>query len=212
MENMALQHNEVIAKKEEKKKTRKKYAIVSIAQGDGIIDIFKETGSDIVLNGGQTMNTSSAEMIDAFKEANADSIIVLPSNGNIIMAAKQAAELYKDSKVYVLETKSIPATYNALNMIIGGEESVEECYQSMLEANETLTTGFICKSIRNSDVDGVHSVKGDYIEGVNGHLVGDHKDRTEAVLDLLSKVEDIDQKSVLFGFYGQMMTKEEVEQ
>ena len=211
MENMSLQHNEVLAKKEEKKKTRKKYAVVSIAQGDGIIQMFKDLGSDIVINGGQTMNTSSAELIDAFKEANADEIIVLPDESNILMAARQAADLYKDSHVRVLETKTIPAGYACLGMIVGDEETADECYDSMEEINDWLVSGFICKSSRDTSVNGVKCIKGDYIEGVNNSLVGCNKTLEEAVDNLLANVEDIENKEALFFFYGQTVSAEQAD-
>ena len=170
MENMTLQNKNVNDAKEKKQQTRKKYAIVSIAQGDGIIQMFKDLGSDVVINGGSTMNTSSAELIDAFKEANADDIIVLPDESNILMAAHQAAQLYKDSNVKVLETKTIPAGYACLSMIMGDEESVDECFDSMKEENEWITSGFICKAVRDTSADGVECIKGHYIQGVNGKM------------------------------------------
>lgn len=205
MENMTLQNKNVNDMKAKKKETRKKYAVVSIAQGDGIIEMFKELGSDVVINGGQTMNTSSAELIDAFKEANADDIIVLPNESNILMAAHQAADLYKDSNVRVLETKTIPAGYACLSMIMGEEESVEECYQSMEEENAWVTSGFICRAVRNTTADGVNCIKGDYIEGVNGKLVGCNKTLIEAVETLVASVDNISEKETLFFFYGQMV-------
>lgn len=211
MENMALQHNNVENKKAEKKKTRKKYGIVSIAQGDGIIKLFHDLGSDIVLNGGQTMNTSSAELIEAFKEVNAEDIIVLPDETNILMAAHQAASLYKDSNVKVLDTKSIPAGYACLSMIIGDEETADQCYESMKEANDALTSGFICKSIRDTKADGVDCKKGDYIEGINGKLVGDDKTLMAAMDDALAHIPDIKDKELLTFFFGQSLGANEAD-
>lgn len=209
MENMTLQNKNVKEKKNEKRLLKKKYAIVSIAQGEGIIDLFKSLGSDIVLDGGHTMNTSSAELIDAFKEANAEEIILLPNEKNILMAAHQAAELYKESKIHVLETKSIPAGYACLSMIMGEEETAEECYSSMKEENDWVTTGFICRCVRDTLVDGVSCVKGDYIEGVNSSLVGCDDTLSSALEDLLSHVKEIEEKETLFFFYGKDVSLEE---
>ena len=205
MENMTIQNKNVNDAKERKQQTRKKYAVVSIAQGEGIIQMFKDLGSDVVINGGSTMNTSSAELIDAFKEANADDIIVLPDESNILMAAHQAAELYKDSNVKVLETKTIPAGYACLSMIMGDEESVDECYQSMKEENEWITSGFICKAVRDTSADGVECIKGHYIQGVNGKLVGCDESLMDAVDDMLSHVDGIEDKETLFFFYGKSL-------
>lgn len=212
MENMALQHNEVMVKEAAKKQERKQYAIISIAQGDGIIETFKELGSDIVLNGGQTMNTSAAEMIDAFKVANADEIILLPNESNILMAAKQAAKLYKDSKVRVIETKTIPDGYNALSMIMGGSESAEEAYNAMIEAQEGFVSGFVTRSIRNTTLDGTKITKGEYITGVNRKIISSVASRKEAVLEFLRHAPDIEDREVLFIFYGQLVDESEVEE
>ena len=211
MENMALQHNNVLDKKEKLAKTKKKFAVVAIAQGDGVIQMFKDLGADVVLNGGQTMNTSSAELIDAFKKANAEDIIVLPDESNILMAAHQAADLYKDSRVRVLETKTIPAGYASLMMMLGDDESADNCYDSMKDANDHITSGFICKSIRDTMVDGVKCVKGNYIEGVDRKLVGCDADILSAVDDMLAHVPDMEDRESLFFFYGQMVKPEEAE-
>lgn len=211
MENMALQHNEVLHKEEEKAKVRKNVSIISIAQGDGIIELFKELGSDIVLNGGTTMNTSTAEMIDAFKFANSDEIILLPNETNIIMAAKQAAELFKGSRVRVIETKTIPEGYNALSMLMGGDESADDAYNDMLEASKAVISCFVTKASRDTTLNGVKVKKGYYIESVDGKLVGCNENREEAILEMLSKVEDIENREVMFAFYGQMVSEEDAE-
>ncbi|MBQ7995407.1 MAG: DAK2 domain-containing protein [Bacilli bacterium] len=211
MENMALQHNEVLHKEEEKAKVRKNVSIISIAQGDGIIELFKELGSDIVLNGGTTMNTSTAEMIDAFKFANSDEIILLPNETNIIMAAKQAAELFKGSRVRVIETKTIPEGYNALSMLMGGDESADDAYNDMLEASQAVISCFVTKASRDTTLNGVKVKKGYYIESVDGKLVGCNENREEAILEMLSKVEDIENREVMFAFYGQMVSEEDAE-
>ncbi len=211
MENMALQHNNVLDKKEKLAKTKKKFAVVAIAQGNGVIQMFKDLGADVVLNGGQTMNTSSAELIYAFKQANAEDIIVLPDESNILMAAHQAADLYKDSRVRVLETKTIPAGYASLMMMVGDDESADDCYDSMKDANDHITSGFICKSIRDTTVDGIKCVKGNYIEGVDRKLVGCDADILSAVDDMLAHVPDMEDRESLFFFYGQMVKKEDAE-
>ena len=101
IENMALQHNEILRSK------HRETAIISIALGKGIADTFKELGSTLVIDGGQTMNTSTEEILSAIKEANADNVILLPNNSNIILACKQAKELCKDTNVFIVETKTI---------------------------------------------------------------------------------------------------------
>ena len=120
IENMALQHNEQIGDTEleaERLKEHKKYAVVAVATGDGIKQQFTEFGVDAIIDGGQSMNPSTEDFIKAFKSLDAENIIVFPNNKNIIMAAKQAATLYKGSHVEVIGSTTIPQCYSALTML-----------------------------------------------------------------------------------------------
>ena len=211
MENMALQHNEVLAEKEEKMKERKKFAVISIAQGEGLIELFKELGSDIVLDGGKTMNTSTSEMIDAFKEVNADKIFLLTDESNIILAARQARDLYKDSEVRVIETKTIIEGYSALSMMVKEDDNAEEVYNDLVTYSKDVTSCFVAKSSRTSIINGVESEKGKYIEGVGGELVGSQTQRDDAVIDLVDRIPNIQEKSLCILFYGQMVSNAEAE-
>ncbi len=211
MENMALQHNEVLAEKESKMKERKKYAVISIAQGEGLIELFKELGSDIVLNGGTTMNTSTAEMIDAFKEANADKIFLLTDESNIILAARQARDLYKDSEVRVIETKTIIEGYSALSMMVKEDDNAEDVYNDLEKYSKEVTSCFVAKSSRTSIINGEKSEKGKYIEGVDGELVGSKTNRDDAVCDLVDRIPNIKEKSLCILFYGAEVSNAEAE-
>ena len=211
MENMALQHNEVLAEKEEKMKERKKFAVISIAQGEGLIELFKELGSDIVLDGGKTMNTSTSEMIDAFKEVNADKIFLLTDESNIILAARQARDLYKDSEVRVIETKTIIEGYSALSMMVKEDDNAEEVYNDLVTYSKDVTSCFVAKSSRTSIINGVESEKGKYIEGVGSELVGSQTQRDDAVIDLIDRIPNIQEKSLCILFYGQMVSNAEAE-
>ena len=209
MENMAMQHNEVVQKKEEKCKDRKKVAIVAIAQGEGIKNMFKEMGADIVIDGGKTMNTSASEMVDAFQMANADEIVILPNESNILMAAKQAAELYKGSKVYVVETKSIPEGYAALSMLMGDEENAKTVYQEMNDGISTMVPGFLTQSIRDTRLNHVRVKNGDYIGGLHGKLVVSLPEKNKALVGLLGKIKDIKKCETVILFYGKSISEEE---
>ncbi len=208
MENMALQHNNVIKEEEKKMGERKKLAFISIAQGDGIIDLFKQLNCDIVLNGGQTMNTSVSEMIDAFKYANADEIILLPNESNMCKAAHQAANLYKDSKVRVIETKSIPQGYYILTVRLGLEED-KNLFYTLKESLSGVTPLMVFKSGKDANVNNEVAPKGSYVESIRHKLVGYKNDRKEATLELLSKVDNIAEGGVMFVFYGQMVSDDE---
>lgn len=208
MENMALQHNSLLKEEEKKIQERKKVAFIAIAQGDGIIDLFKELNCDIVLNGGQTMNTSVSEMVDAFKYANADEIILLPNESNMCKAAHQAADLYKDSNVRVIETKTIPEGYYILTMRLGMEED-ENLYYNLKASLPGVTPLIVFKSGKDANVNNEVAPKGSYVESIRHDLVGFKADRKEATLELLSKIEDLSSKEVMFIFYGQMVSEEE---
>ena len=211
MENMALQHNNVIKDEKKKSENRKKLAIITIAQGDGVIEAFKGLRCDLVLNGGQTMNTSVSEMIDAFNYVNADKIILLPNESNMIKTAHQAADLYKDSEVKVIETKNIQEGFAALNSYFDEDLSFEEVYDALLEAKEMIVPLTIFKSGKEANIEGEIAPKGSYVEAIGHKLIGYKKDIVEAVVEAFSKIEDISDKSFAFIFYGQMLDSDAVE-
>ena len=213
LENMALQHNEIIKNEEKRQQERKKVAVIAIAQGDGIIDLFSEQlHTDMVINGGTTMNTSVSEMIDAFKYVNADEIILLPNETNMIKAAEQAAELFKDSKVYVVPTHNIQEGYAALNMYMGDEENGQEVYDNLKMGAESITPLTVFKSGKDAKISGKVAPKGSYVGSKNHKLLAYATRRTAATLRLLSKIEDITSHEVVFIIYGQMVEDEAAEE
>ena len=211
MENMALQHNNVIKDEKKKNENRKKLAIITIAQGDGVIEAFKGLRCDLVLNGGQTMNTSVSEMIDAFNFVNADEIILLPNESNMIKTAHQAADLYKDSVVKVIETKNIQEGFAALNSYFDEDLTPEEVYEALLEAKDMIVPLTIFKSGKEANIDGEIAPKGSYVEAIGHKLIGYKKDIVESTLEAFSKISDISDKSFAFVFFGQMLSEEETE-
>ena len=213
MENMALQHNSLIKEEEKRQQERKKYAVIAIAQGDGIIDLFSnQLHTDLVINGGTTMNTSVSEMIDAFKYVNADEIILLPNETNMIKAAEQAAELFKDSKVYVVHSHNIQEGYAALNMHLGDEENGEQVYENLKMGAESITPLTVFKSGKDAKINGKTAPKGSYVGSKNHKLLAYAPRRTAATLRLLHKVEDIANHEVLFIIYGQRVEDEAAEE
>ena len=207
MENMTLQHNNVLEDKNKKMHERKKLAYIAIAQGDGVIDLFESLGCDIVLNGGQTMNTSVAEMVDAFKIANADEIILLPNETNMCKAAHQAAELFRDSKVKVIDTKTIQEGYFILSMKAGLDED-DSLYDTLKESLENITPVTVFKSAKAANVGEEVAPKGVYVESIGHHLVGYKNDLCDAAIELLSKLDNIEDKGVCFIIYGQMVNSD----
>ena len=211
-ENMALQHNENMSEEEresQQKREHKKYAIVAVAQGAGIIEQFKALGVDVVVSGNQTMNPSTEDFIKAFKTLDADNIIVFPNNKNIIMAAKQAAQLYKGAKIKVIHSTSIPQCYSALTMLDFSSDDLTIICGSFLEAIRNVATGEITIANRSTKLNGVFVQKNDHIGILDGKLVKSTKLKNRIVADLLAKVPDIENKQVLTIIYGKDTTEEE---
>ena len=213
VENMSLQHNENIgdsALKENRKKVHKKYAVVAVGQGQGIIDLFKEMGADIVISGGQTMNPSTENFLNAFKELDADNIIVFPNNSNIFMAASQAAKLYKAAHVEVVRSKSIAECYSALTMLDYSSDDLTIILGNFNETIRNVISGEITNSIRDASINGVKIKKGDYIGLVDNNLVSAHKFKEDCLIAAIRSVKDVDDKQVLVLIYGEDVKEEEV--
>ena len=213
MENMALQHNSLIKEEEKRQQERKKIAVITIAQGDGIIDLFQnQLRADLVINGGTTMNTSVSEMIDAFKYVNADEIILLPNETNMLKAAQQAAELYKDSKVYVVNTHNIQEGFAALNKYMGTEATGQEVYEALKAGAESVTPYIVFKSGKDAKVGSVTAPKGSYVGSKGKKLITFAPRRTAATLRLFEKIEGIKEKEVCFIIYGQTVLEDAAEE
>lgn len=169
IENMTLEHNEstvenrfgTIAK--EKSSEPKDFATITVANGDGIKQTFKDLGADYIVDGGQTKNPSTEDFINAFNAVNAKTIFVLPNNGNILLAAQQAARLYKDSDVRVIESKSIGQGYAALTMLSYDSGNTDEIVQNFNDAMVGVETGEVTVSVRDVNLNGIDIKKDNYI-------------------------------------------------
>lgn len=211
IENMTLQHNESVNEKEEPKKkikrARRKYALVTVASGDGLVEMFKELGADYVINGGQTNNPSSEDFIEAFDEVNADNIFVLPNNGNIVLTAKQAASIYTDSKVIVIESKNIGQGYSALSMLDYSVDDVEKIKEQFISDMQGVTTGMLTTAIRTTTVNGLSIKKGDYIGFTDHVMLVANADKCIAIKELVDKI--CQDKSFLIVIYGAGTSEEQ---
>ena len=189
IENMQLQHNEVVANEQSKSKERKKYAVIAVANGEGIKKELTDFGANVIIDGGQTMNPSASDLIAAFDKANADTIFVLPNNGNIILAANQAAELYKKSDVRVIPSKNIGDCYSVLSMLDLDSDDADSIEQNMNESMAGTLTAEISKSIRSTQMDGIEVNEGEYIGILGKKIVSsdtDCYDTTLAALKLMN--------------------------
>ena len=211
IENMALQHNESLSDEEhaQKKAEHKKYAVVAVAQGEGLIEQFKAFGVDEVVSGNQTMNPSTEDFIRAFKRLDADNIIVFPNNKNIVMAAKQAAQLYKGANVKIAPSNSIPQCYSALTMLDFSSDDLTLIMGNFNEAIRNVKTVEITTAIRSTKVHGVIIHKNDHMGIVDGKIVFSGKMKNRIVYDVLRKIKDIKDKQVVTIIYGKDTTEEE---
>lgn len=189
----------------------KKYAVVAVSSGEGISNAFKEMGVDEIVNGGQSMNPSSADFINAFKKINANNIIVFPNNKNIIMAAKQAKENYELANVVIMETKSIAECYSALTMLDFSSDDLNTIVNDLNEVIENVTSASITYAIRDCVVDDIEIHKDDFIALVNGKIVASAKTKVEAFKLMLKKVPDINDKEVITLITGKYVSNLETE-
>ena len=211
IENMALQHNENISEEEhaQKKMEHKKYAIVAVAQGEGIKEQFEAFGVDIVVSGNQTMNPSTEDFIRAFKQIDADNIIVFPNNKNIVMAAKQAAQLYKGANVKIAPSNSIPQCYSALTMLDFSSDDLTLIMGNFNEAIRNVVTVEITTAIRSTKVHGVIIHKNDHMGIIDNKIVFSGRMKNRIVYDTLRKIKDIKDKQVVTIIYGKDVTEDE---
>lgn len=209
IENMTLQHNETIQEhKLKKQQAHKKYAVVVVATGQGLIDTFYELGVNSVIDGGQTKNPSTKDFLEAFEEVNADNIYVFPNNSNIIMTAKEAKDLYKDANIYVIESKDFGEAYSALSLLDLSVDDPEEIRQTLVEGTKSSTTGTITKSIRDANINNVEIKNGDYIGFSGKTMLSSNASKIETYFELLEKL-DIDDREFLINVYGIDVTEEE---
>ncbi len=206
LENMQVQHNE--HDKELKTKKHKALAIVAVVNGEGMKSIFSELGCDIVIDGGSTMNTSSQEFIDAFAQLDADAVVVLPNNPNIILAAEQAVELYGADNITVLPSRSVAEGYFAIAMDLSISEDLDFRIREMRNGLKNTVT--LCETTASRDYT-YHEIsckKGEEILLINNKIVCVNNDPKQAIIDGLANVEDIDDRETCIVFRGEGVPQE----
>lgn len=216
VDNMRLQHEEVLktdytAKvKEAAQKQKAEYGIVAVAAGEGVQELFKSMGVTTIINGGQTMNPSTEDILQAVKEAHAEKVIVLPNNKNIQMAANQAAEVSEDAAVAVVATRTISEGLASL-LAFNPEASLEDNQAAMSEQMTLVSSGQITNAVRDTNIDGVEIKKDDFMGIVDGKILVSIADRKEATLATIDKMID-DDSEILTIIYGEDADASEVEE
>ncbi len=181
--------------------TKQAFSIISVASGDGLVKIMSENGADIVISGGQTMNPSVNDFIDAISKLDSEEILVLPNNSNIIMSAQKAAEMTNDKKVIVLETKSIQSGIAILEAIDDEFYPLEESIDVLQEIIDSINVGQVSFASKDTEMDGIKIKEGHYLATSAKEIVASTPDLFTTTKELLDKLIDKDVELVRV-FYG----------
>lgn len=206
IDNMRLEHHEKVIKdaeqkaKEATKEPNKPYGFISVSVGEGLNELFRSLGVDYIIEGGQTMNPSTEDMLKAIDSVNADTIFILPNNSNVILAATQAKSLVKDKKIVVIPTKNSPQGITALINYIP-DLSDEENEETMIAEIANVKTGQVTYAVRDTVMNDMEVKEGDYM-GIDGKsLLSVGTDMEEVAFEMIKKMmdEDITLFSIYYG-------------
>ena len=208
-DNMREQHREVLRKQEAKQTTApkelKEQAMISISMGAGLSKVLTSMGVDYIVEGGQTMNPSTEDIMKAIKEVNAKNIFIFPNNKNIQLAAKQAAELAEEN-VFVIESKTAPQGLAAV-MVFNPQASAEENFANMQEVLSTVSTLEVTHAVRDTNIEGVEIKKDEFMGIRNGKIVVSNLSLNTVLEELLEKSLDEDSEIVTL-YLGEESTEE----
>ncbi len=207
-EKLAKEQKEEETKKEEKaEEPRKEMGFISVSIGAGVNEIFNGLGVDYIIEGGQTMNPSTEDMLNAIDHVNADNIFILPNNKNIVLAANQAASLVEDKKIIVIPTKTIPQGITALINFIP-DQSAEENAERMTEELENVKTGQVTYAVRDTVIDDKEIKQGDYMGIGDKSILAVGKDIKSTTEDMVAEMVD-EESAIICIYYGEEVTEED---
>ena len=186
---------------------RKESAFVAVTIGDGLAELFRGLGVDAVIEGGQTMNPSTDDMLHAIKEANAENVYILPNNKNIILAANQARDLVTDCNVYVVPTKTVPQGIASVVNFVPGKDP-ETNFEDMTEELANIKSGEVTYAIRDTTIDGTEIKSGDIMGIGDDGILAVGADVEHVVLQMLDKMIDEDSELVSL-YYGEKYSEED---
>ncbi len=219
IDNMREEHHEKLIKdaeklaakqkEEEKKAPRKPVGFISVSVGDGIGEIFRGLGADYLIEGGQTMNPSTDDMVKAIEKVNADNIFILPNNKNIILAANQAQYLVKDKKVFVIPTKTIPQGITAI-ISYNAERTPEENEETLKEEIKKVKTGQITYAVRDTHIDDKDIHEGDLMGIGDKGILTVGRDLSEVTRETIDQMTDEDTELISI-YYGEDVSPEDAE-
>lgn len=225
VDNMRLEHNERVIQFEEGKaqsaenvkadnepqanEEAKEFGFIAVSAGSGICEIFKSIGVDHIIEGGQTMNPSTEDMMNAISKVNAKNVYILPNNKNIIMAANQARDLEEEKKVVVIPSTTIPQGISAMINYMA-ESSVDENTENMIEGTKSVKTGQVTYAVRDTEIDDKTIKKGDYMGIGDKGILSVGPDRDAVIKEMVAEMVD-DDSSVITIYYGEDVKEEDAE-
>lgn len=224
IDNMREEHREKLIKEAQKAEAekkaaeeaakkpaepKKKYGFISVSAGAGLSEIFEGLGVDVVIEGGQTMNPSTEDMLNAIDKVNAENVFILPNNSNIILAANQAQSIVTDKNVYVVPSKTIPQGITAL---INFDESAdaEANFDNMSSEMKNVKTGQVTYAVRDTSMDGKEIKQNDIMGIGDKTILSVGKDIEETTIDMLSQLID-DDSELISVYYGEDVSSEQVD-
>jgi DAK2 domain fusion protein YloV len=214
IENMRQQHTNIVGESHtplvsgKVQSEKQEYGIVTVSMGSGVADLFRSIGAHEVIEGGQTMNPSTEDIVKAIKSVNAKKVFILPNNKNIIMAAEQAKDV-SEEEVYVIPSKTVPQGLSAL-LAFNPDSDVTANEKAMSEAMEHVKSGQITFAVRDTHIDGLDIAKNDFMGISEGKIVVKDKEKLKAAEGLLEKMVDEDSE-ILTVIYGEDVSEEEVQ-
>ena len=218
IDNMREEHEEKLLKEaeqqalaaaEKKAEPRKEMGFVAVSIGEGMNEIFRGLGVDYIIEGGQTMNPSTEDMLNAIDNVNAETVFILPNNSNIIMAANQAASIVDDKEIIVIPTKTVPQGITAVINYLP-DVSAEENKEAMVEAIATVKTGQVTYAVRDTEIDGFEIKENDYMGIGDKTILAVGTDMNTVTIEMLEKMIDEDTEMVSI-YYGSESSEEEAE-
>ena len=211
IDNMREEHRERVIKGVdqilESQKQKKKMGVISVSAGSGLTSIFKEIGVDVVVEGGQTMNPSTEDILNAVEHLNAETIYILPNNKNIILAAEQAAKIVEDKKVVVIPTKTIPQGITAM-ISLSEDRNAEENLENATEEISNVKSAQITYAVRNTTIDDVEIHENDVMALGDSGIIGVDKSIDSAVDKALANMID-DSSELVCLYYGEEVSEED---
>ena len=205
------EEEKLAAKEAAAEKPAKEVGFIAVSVGEGLTDIFKGLGVDYLIEGGQTMNPSTEDMLNAIEQVNAKNIFILPNNKNIILAAQQAASIVEGKKIVVIPTKTIPQGITAM-INFEATRSAKENEDAMVESLSTVATGQLTYAVRDTSIDGKEIKNGDIMGLGDSGLLAVGKDIDSTLIEMLDEMmKENDEAELISVYYGEDVTEEDAE-